>query len=188
MVKARLRFHSQNAPARMHAEEQRVGDSHARPAAVPLVRHLGAVVTPVDGDPVHPELRQEVRREVTEEDAPEADLATHLLRQVGLDGVDLELVGRPTHPLAPSPAQAIPQGRADDDDGDQPQRPDEPVQQALVEHRHGDVADRGGDVPEPLFLAGEPPRTAEVEVCLAWLRFRHGGRQYHRDVPEHRAA
>ena len=50
---------------------------------------------------VDPELREEVGREVAEEDREPADLADHLLREVRLDGVDLELVRGPTHSRCP---------------------------------------------------------------------------------------
>ena len=56
------------------AEEERVGDAHARPAPVPLVRLRRAVVVAADRDAVHPELRQEVRGEVAEPDAPKLTL------------------------------------------------------------------------------------------------------------------
>src|SRR6266508_1388176 len=78
---------------------------------MPLLRFARAVVVTVDGDAVHPELRQEVGREITEEDAPETDLASHLLRQMSLHGIDLELVHRPAHGARPRPPPSSVTGR-----------------------------------------------------------------------------
>ena len=52
--------------------------------------------------------------------------------------------------------------------------------------RQGDVADRRGQVPEPFLPAGKAPRSAEVEVGTTGPGVWHGGRQYHRGVPQQR--
>ena len=77
-------------------------------------------------------------------------LPAHLLRQVRLHRVDLELVRRPAHGAAARRRTRSTSGGDEPDPRHQPHRADDPVQEELVEHPEPDVGDAGEQVERQL--------------------------------------
>ena len=65
---------------------------------------------------------------------------------------------------SPQPAHAVVEPGSDDDERDEPDGPDEPVQQELVEDAETDVAGRRDEVPRPLLERTETTTPAVIDA------------------------